>query len=323
MQPRRKSIIAGAAVGALAVCGMALPSSDEQVIDLSSPDQVADAVAASPGMRLSSELDAAGSLANSDADEVTVDLDGVSVAFGFPLSDQTPFESADRTLVFTSEDANYASVLAIQDTAVQVTTVIASEDSPTEYLYEFSGDIAALELNDLGEVLTLNSEGRTIGAVEAPWAFDATGRTVPTRYVVDGLSLVQVVDHASGDFTYPLIADPTWSGKVLLKAFISDYLASNPGRKLSAWLSAYGRAMYSGGDITQFSNEGWSLLVGSFGAYMPAGAVRDSMKQQWKCHVLGGHLEYGTWDLETARPSNPNWMSRIGTVWPVSAVCNW
>lgn len=323
MQRSRSFAIASASIGAIIVSGMALPSSQDPPVDLNSPSQVAAVVDGSPGLQLYSDPDSAETPANSETDEVTVDLVDASVVFTFPSSDQLPVELADGSVVFTARDESYASILATQDAAAQVTTVIASEASPLEYVYGFDGDVASLVLNDVGEVITFDTNGEAIGAIEAPWAFDADGQAVPTWYVVDGLTLTQFVDHRSGEFSYPLVADPTWSGKVLLKAFISDYHADNPGRKLSVWLSAYGRSMYAEGKITQFSNEGWNLLVGSFGTYMPVGQVRNSMNQQWRCHVVGGFLEYGTWDLETARPSNPNWASRIGTVWPVSATCNW
>src|SRR5690606_35224627 len=41
-----------------------------------------------------------------------------------------------------------------------------------------------------------------------PWAIDAEGRQVPTRYEVDDEGVTQVVDHRAGDFAYPIVADP-------------------------------------------------------------------------------------------------------------------
>jgi len=52
------------------------------------------------------------------------------------------------------------------------------------------------------------------------------------------------------------------------------------------------------------------------------------MLQQWDCHVVGGLLEWGTFDLELGRESNPDWASSIpGRVvdagFVPAAACNW
>lgn len=59
------------------------------------------------------------------------------------------------------------------------------------------------------EVLDL--DGATVAAqvaaqVAAPWAIDANGRSLPTRYVVEGRALRQVVDVENA--TYPIVVDP-------------------------------------------------------------------------------------------------------------------
>jgi hypothetical protein len=46
--------------------------------------------------------------------------------------------------------------------------------------------------------------------VEPPWAVDTNGRSVPTHFEVRGAALVQVVDHHTGDFAYPIVADPKY-----------------------------------------------------------------------------------------------------------------
>ena len=45
--------------------------------------------------------------------------------------------------------------------------------------------------------------------VPSPWAVDADGNAVPTRYVVDGNTLTQVVETRAGT-VFPVIADPLW-----------------------------------------------------------------------------------------------------------------
>jgi hypothetical protein len=54
-----------------------------------------------------------------------------------------------------------------------------------------------------------------IGSVDAPWAYDADGNSVATEYVIDGMTLRQVVN-PNDSTAYPVIADPKfsvgWSG---------------------------------------------------------------------------------------------------------------
>jgi hypothetical protein len=61
-----------------------------------------------------------------------------------------------------------------------------------------------------------------IATTKAPWATDAAGRSVPTHYELDGDVLVQVVEHQSGEFSYPIIADPSvWQVTVCVAAIVA------------------------------------------------------------------------------------------------------
>lgn len=120
-----------------------------------------------------------------------------------------------------------------------------------------------------------------------------------------------------------MVADPNYSSGVLSKSTVSAYKASNPGYKVSAWLSAGGRTSALSAPWA-FSQAGWGILKKNHPGYvLTGGKDRPTMKQQWDCHVAGWFAEWGSFDLETGRASNPNWGSRIGTVWPASLVCNW
>ncbi len=46
-----------------------------------------------------------------------------------------------------------------------------------------------------------------LGVIEQPWAYDASGQPVPTRYVVEGDAVIQPLD-LSGDIEFPVVADP-------------------------------------------------------------------------------------------------------------------
>lgn len=78
---------------------------------------------------------------------------------------------------------------------------------------------AGARLRAHGEGLeAVDREGAVIGALEAPWAVDAIGIAVSTRFeVVDRNSFVQVVEHRAVGATYPVFADPWWVVPVALR----------------------------------------------------------------------------------------------------------
>jgi hypothetical protein len=67
-----------------------------------------------------------------------------------------------------------------------------------------------LRLQADGGIVALGNQGEEIGVVLAPWASDALGRKVPTRYQVNGNILTQIVEHRDAGFEYGVTADPFW-----------------------------------------------------------------------------------------------------------------
>lgn len=60
-----------------------------------------------------------------------------------------------------------------------------------------------------GGAQIVDFEGAVKAYFEPAWATDAEGKSVPTRYVIDGNSLTQVVDHKCFEHVaYPVVADP-------------------------------------------------------------------------------------------------------------------
>lgn len=320
--PHRRTAVATVVAVALATTGMAYshPGAGTASDDLDGDDlQALVASSAAPilAMQPTTSVDTP---AEHAGDAVTVDLAQGTVSFSFPAASIPSIALDDGSDAHV--DQAFASIVREQDGAVQVATVIEGTLSPTEYAYDFDADAASLERLEDGSVVVRGTDGRALGAIEAPWAFDARGRAVETSFRIEGLRLVQTVQHDAPDIAYPVLADPTYSGRVLSSAFMGDHGVFGPGRKLTITVSAHGRVTLIETPHT-FGTQGWNLLVGSFGHHMPVGTVRNSMRQQWDCHVVGGVAELGTFDLETWRPSKPRWVGRIGTTWPPSAVCNW
>jgi hypothetical protein len=77
-----------------------------------------------------------------------------------------------------------------------------------------------------GGYLLVEADGKVTGAIAAPWAKDATGRSLPTRYTLEGTTLVQDTDTTGAQF--PVVADPrlTYGWSVYLNMW---------GYELRAW----------------------------------------------------------------------------------------
>ncbi|WP_419554174.1 hypothetical protein [Candidatus Poriferisodalis sp.] len=87
--------------------------------------------------------------------------------------------------------------------------VIDNHEAPTEYRFENAvpeGHTA--ELQPDGSVRFFDADGNESGGIASPWAIDANGEEVPTRYTLDGTTLIQAIDHEGA--AYPVVADPVW-----------------------------------------------------------------------------------------------------------------
>ncbi|WP_147430036.1 hypothetical protein [Frondihabitans australicus] len=87
-------------------------------------------------------------------------------------------------------------------------SILYDSGAPTDYRYDVTldGRPAHLTLAAGGAVAISNSDGIVVDVFQPPWARDAHGVEVATRYRIDGGTLVQEVDHAGA--TYPVVADP-------------------------------------------------------------------------------------------------------------------
>lgn len=157
--------------------------------------------------------------------------------------------------------------LAVQviEEGVRIQTVLNDAAAPTEYRYELEGYTPVL-LADGSVDLIASTQGRLqvrAGGIAAPWAFDANGVVVPTRYRVDGDTLVQEVDHTAGEYAYPIVADPTIS----LGWFVYiNYSAADVKRYWSG---------------TTFLNKAAAAAACGLIAGAPAAAVCGSISGDW------------------------------------------
>jgi hypothetical protein len=106
------------------------------------------------------------------------------------------------------------SLVSVRPTAsgVQIVSIILNGDSSEEYEYPLVTPEDMQIYRTVGGAFVFESTNQAgLGKIEAPWAADANGVSVPTHFELRGKTLVQIVNHVGGGFEYPITADPQWS----------------------------------------------------------------------------------------------------------------
>jgi hypothetical protein len=118
----------------------------------------------------------------------------------------------------------------MDDGSTRVGTIILDGTAPMSYTYGFGGARPVLR-DDGGADLVTTVDGMTVkvGSVDSPWATDASGKSVPTHYTVDGDALIQTVQ-PDASTQYPIVADPSvgfgWGMYIYLNRTDQGALAS-------------------------------------------------------------------------------------------------
>lgn len=138
----------------------------------------------------------------------TVGSGGQAVSFRLPVGRSAPVDRVDgRYVVPASDGASLA--VAPTVTGAQILVGVESREAPTSYAFDVDAPAGfAPWITPDGGVEIADAQGRPAVQLAAPWALDAHGRRVPTRFELRGGAITQVVDHRAGDFAYPIVADP-------------------------------------------------------------------------------------------------------------------
>lgn len=221
---------------------------------------------------------------------------------------------------FDNRDGSMTVPVMKDDGSVQVTSILADTSAPTSYDYDLHlPEGATISVGETG-VVTATAGERFIMGVAPAWAVDADGKTVPTHYEVRGSTLTQIVDHHSGEFAYPIVADP-WMG---VRLFSRIWVAGS--QHISMTTSTWGKVIQATG-----GGAGWlhgQMILNGAGWAEATSAIRmlttkATYYQQYQCHVLGAYtpLTGGpSWDLEGWRANRP-WWRTDGGAFPYK--CNW
>lgn len=118
----------------------------------------------------------------------------------------------DATTVVYDGDGDVDVAVQALPSGARIQTVLERASAPSEYTYAFEGLFPELRSDGTVALMIRSADvAIEVATVEAPWAYDAEGVPVPTRYRIDGSALIQEVDHTAGEYTYPIVADPSYS----------------------------------------------------------------------------------------------------------------
>lgn len=126
----------------------------------------------------------------------------------------------DGTVVYGGQSSLATSIIPNQS-AVQIINTISSKEAPTQYEYEIDlPEGGSLAQDSNGSINIYNGDQELISVVGSPWAYDANGKSVPTKYSISGNKIIQIVEHQQEDVAYPVVSDPifisAWAHRCLL-----------------------------------------------------------------------------------------------------------
>ncbi|MEU3947461.1 hypothetical protein [Streptomyces sp. NPDC029526] len=172
---------------------------------------------------------------------------GGTLSLGLPARSDVPaFEAGVGTVVYpNASPSTDLAVQATKDGGARALVVLKDAEASTTQRFTLGlpSDASLIENGSGGfDITRETAEGvhTTIGTLDAPWAKDAHGKPVPTRYNLDGDHVVQTVD-VDEDTAFPVVADPkfTWgivTGTAYFKKSETKKVAQNGAlTAMAAW----------------------------------------------------------------------------------------
>jgi hypothetical protein len=196
------------------------PSATLSAIEKAAPEALSDlstiATTAAGPVAIQTNDDVAVTVPTSAIDGITLTPSAEEAITSTPLSADLPFADAaagavvEANGIISYDNRNDTSSVPIVhgDGSVQVATVIKSASAPNRFVYPL--DIptdSIIKIGENGSLVITDSLGGFLGAMDAPWAKDANGQSVPTHYEVTGNVVTQVVD-VTATSAFPVVADP-------------------------------------------------------------------------------------------------------------------
>lgn len=143
---------------------------------------------------------------------------GLRITLPF-VNEASPGEPLSPGIVaFDNNNDTTTTAVLKKDSSLIIATVISSRNAPERYTYKIDGASGSfLRAQPDGSVFLFDAAGsRILGGFLPPWARDASGNNVPTKYEVSENTMTQVVDLSSPRIVLPVVADPQ-AGYTLLE----------------------------------------------------------------------------------------------------------
>ncbi len=241
---------------------------------------------------------------------------GINYTITMPLTkDHIDSKEVNGAIVYSGTKANYDIVSQPIDGGSQLVINLKDESAPQSYDFVLSEDPTdTIAILSNGGAELKDKEGKVKVSILPPWAKDANGKTLPTKYNAQKTILTQEIDTSGAVF--PVVADPAWCGQSINSVnWINrdnQYSASiNPtwcGRVVetdtwAAWGEFYNKTPY---------HWTWNWNERAYGT-----SKYWSMFDQFKCHFANpiAAIVKGEWNLEPHRP-------HVGIVETFKKQCN-
>ena len=141
------------------------------------------------------------------------------VSLADPTGDRELSRFDEIGSAFEADDSGVATHVTAHESGVRLATIIEHEDASHEFAYDIEdADLTVradgtIEAPQIGLIVnpdgTEHQEAGTIATVEAPWAVDAAGQHVETRYKLSATGFTQIII-PTADTPCPIVADPDW-----------------------------------------------------------------------------------------------------------------
>lgn len=187
----------------------------------------------------------------------------------------------------TSADPSYDIItVPKEDGDYQKLILMKTQDAPKQYRFPLNTPEGGRSVkNDDGSISVFDKNGEQAGQFNAPWAYDANGKEVPTWYDIEGDEMVQHIEPGP-DNVYPIIADPFWDKVKSVGSGVKNF-GAGVGRSVIDTAEGVGTMVAHPVDTAK----GMAPLVGLGGDGAPG--VGDSWKAVGKSFVAADDFANG------------------------------
>lgn len=220
MRPTRRAASTIVFLAILLTVGTSLPAAavEQKGVDLHDAGSVLQQVAPSliEDSHHQTELHVSPASTGS-APQVASSVDWTADTTGITLLGARPESSPSHGIrVFPTSSPDAVQYVQPTRGGMRLMTAIGSPAAPSSFAYEFDEPGAHFEPVGEGALKLVGADGVGRGMIDAAWARDSAGRSIPTSYSFDSTTLTQSVDLSDPSIAYPVVIDPNWSYLMVL-----------------------------------------------------------------------------------------------------------